>query len=266
MSSEVETSIHIADDNESDLIPLTPIHDQSVDSLSPEQSHNQSLDILSPNMISNNSTVHGFVDLTFSSKGLHLANINVRYLVPKIDEIRIILANEKGPDILGICETFLDAKISDGQVMISGYEFLRKDRCCTIDKNGGGVILYFRNMLNCKRRNEFEISNIETLWTEMVLPNSKPFLLCTLYRPPNAHAEWVDLFEEELSIAQATGLEIILMGDFNFDFLNCSNKKWLNLIQLFDLKQLITSPTRETQTSSSLIDHLYSSNPENITD
>ena len=158
-----------------------------------------------------------------------------------------MLVNEKGPDIFRACETFLDANVSDGQIAINGFEFLRKDRCVTVDKNGGGVILYFRNTLTCKRRNELEVSKLETLWAEVVLPSAKLFLLCTLYRPPNANADWIDLFEQEISIAQTAGLEIIIMGDFNIGYKNCSNKKWLSLVQLFDLSQLITSPTRETQ-------------------
>ena len=40
----------------------------------------------------------------------------------------------------------------------------------------------------------------------------------------------------------------------------------MNLIQLFDLTQLVTSPTRLTQCSSTIIDHVYTSNPENITE
>ena len=105
-------------------------------------------------------------DLVFPSKGLHVANLNVRHLPPKfnVDELRIMLANGRGPDILGLCETFLDSNIADGQITISGYEFLRKDRCDTINKAGGGVLLYYRNSLNCKRKTELEISNIETLW------------------------------------------------------------------------------------------------------
>ena len=127
-------------------------------------------------------------------------------------------------------------------------------------------MLYFRSSLNCNRKKEIEISNIETLWSEITFPNSKSFLLCTIYRPPNVSCDWIDLFEAELSITQATGLEIILIGDFNINFLNCSNKKWLNLVELFDLKQMITTPTRVTQNTSSLIDHLYCSNTENISD
>lgn len=120
--------------------------------------------------------------------------------------------------------------------------------------------------LNCKRKPEFEISNIETIWSEITLPNSKPFLICTVYRPPNVSSEWIDLLEEELSIAQTTGLELIMMGDINIDYASCTNNKWQNLVELFDLTQLVTEPTRITQSTSTIIDHIYTSNPENVSE
>ena len=199
-------------------------------------------------------------------KGLHVANLNVRHLLSKLDDVSMVLASENGPDILGLCETFLDSTTPDNLISVSDFEMLRKDRGCTIDKSGGGVLLYFRNTINCRRKTELEISNIETLWSEIAFPNSKPFLLCTVYRPPDAKCDWIELFEAELSIAQTTGYEIILMGDFNINYLNCSNKKWLHLVELFDLKQMITTPTRITQTTSSIIDHLYTSTSEHISE
>ena len=87
---------------------------------------------------------------------------------------------------------------------------LFEDRSDTQDKTGGGVILYYRHSINCKRKRELEVSNIETLWAEITLPNSKPFLVCTLYRPPDSKSEWIDLFKEEVLIAQTTGLELII--------------------------------------------------------
>ena len=203
-------------------------------------------------------------DLNFSSKGLHFCNLNIYHLLTKLDELRVIMAFENSPDIFGACETFLDPNISDNQLAVDGYDFLRKDRASILNKSGGGVILYFRNTLTFTRRSELEISKIETIWAEVELPNAKPFLICTVYRPPNVRSEWIDLFEEELSIAQATGLEYIIMGDFNIDMRSCSNSKWLNLIQLFDLTQIITEPTRIMQTSATLIDHVYTNSPANI--
>ena len=37
------------------------------------------------------------------------------------------------------------------------------------------------------------------------------------------------------------------------------------MLQIFDLTQFVQMPTRVTQTSSTLIDHVYFSHPENIT-
>ena len=54
------------------------------------------------------------------------------------------------------------------------------------------------------------------------------------------------------------------MGDFNIDSNSCTNNKWLNLLQLFDLSQLVSEPTRVTQATASIIDHIYTSNPENL--
>lgn len=225
------------------------------------------------NILSNNPTYSSTPtatsknkELIFAMKGLHFCNLNVQHILPKIDELRLIMANDKCPDILGLCETFLNPNIMDTQVAIDGYDFIRKDRADTHDKSGGGIMLYFRNSLKCKRRPELEISKIETIWSELELPNAKPFLVCSVYRPPSAHSNWIDLFEEELSIAQATGLEFILMGDFNIDINPCTNNKWLHLQQLFDLSQLVSEPTRVTQTTSTTIDHIYTSNPENISE
>ena len=82
-----------------------------------------------------------------------------------------------------IYKAFLDNNVPDSQLTINGFAFIRKDRPDVQNKSGGGVLLYFRISLNCKRRPEFEISNIETIWTEIALPNAKPFLVCSVYRP-----------------------------------------------------------------------------------
>ena len=42
------------------------------------------------------------IDLTFTSRGLHIENLNVRHVKPKMDELKLTI----GTDIHGICETF----------------------------------------------------------------------------------------------------------------------------------------------------------------
>ena len=205
-------------------------------------------------------------ELQFSSKGLHLCNLNIQHILPKLNELRVVMAKYNGPDIFCACETFLEPNMSNNQIAIDGYIIHRKDRAATQNKNGGGLVLYCRNSLTCSRRSDLEISSLETIWAEIELPNARPFLVCTAYRPPSALSEWIDLFEEELSIAQATGLEYIVMGDFNIDLHTCTNTKWLNMIQLFDLYQLITESTRITPTTSTLTDHVYTTAQANITE
>ena len=94
--------------------------------------------------------------------------------------------------------------------------------------------MYFRKSINCKRKCDLEISNIERPWAEIALPNSKPFLICSVYRVPSSTSDWIYLFEEEIPISQSMGLKGIIMGDFNLDLSMNTNRKWVNLIELFD--------------------------------
>ena len=52
------------------------------------------------------------------------------------------MANSSSPDVLGVCETFLDPDIPNNRVAIDGSEFIRKDRSDTVNKTGGGLVLY----------------------------------------------------------------------------------------------------------------------------
>ena len=126
--------------------------------------------------------------LIFRSRGLHLCNLNIRHLVPKLDELRISMTHNQCPDIFGMCETFFTHSVSDEQLKLESFDLIRKDRSETQNKAGGGIMLYFRKSINCKRRCEIEASNIETLWVEISLPNAKPFLICTVYRPPSSNS------------------------------------------------------------------------------
>ena len=86
-------------------------------------------------------TSSDFSEFEFSSKGLHICNLNVRHILPKIDDIRIIFSSKQGPDIVGMCETFLKKNNPDSQLFIEGFNILRKDRSDVQDKSGGGLLL-----------------------------------------------------------------------------------------------------------------------------
>jgi hypothetical protein len=56
---------------------------------------------------------------------------------------------------------------------------------------------------------------------------------------------------------------VIILGDFNIDLFKC-HLAWESTVDLFNLKQLVTEPTRITATSTTLLDHIYCNHPLNI--
>ena len=106
--------------------------------------------------ITNRASNDSFI-FDFKSKGLHVCNLNIKHILPKIDEIRLILLPTGSPDIFGICESFLGTHHPDSLITVDGYNFFRKDRSETQQKSGDGLVLYFRQSLNVKRRYDLEI-------------------------------------------------------------------------------------------------------------
>ena len=66
-----------------------------------------------------------------------------------------------------------------------------------LDKTQGGeIIIYIADHVNYVRRTNLETPTIESIWVEIRIPNSSPFLFCSVYRPPSAKAELVDTFSK----------------------------------------------------------------------
>ena len=121
-----------------------------------------------------------------------MAFLNIVTLPGKIDKIRHIVCN-KNIDLIAFNETRLDrSTISDGLIDIDGYEVVRKDW----SRNGGGVCIYLRNSINFKVRLDLIFTELEAVCLEITKPHSKPFLVTTIYRPPNATAELFDHLEK----------------------------------------------------------------------
>ena len=111
---------------------------------------------------------------------------------------------------------------------------------------------------------------LENLSIEIIKPRSKPFIVATWYRPPNSPFELFSTFEDFVRKLDASGKEYYIMGDFNCNmlpasFYNAHTQALLNITDSYNLKQLITEPTRITPLSSTLIDVILTNLPDNIT-
>ena len=92
------------------------------------------------------------------------------------------------------------------------------------------------------------------------------FLICFVYRPPDSQISWYDTFETEMMHALSKNTNVMILGDFNIDFMKSIPSRWSTFLTTYGLHQLITEPTRVTASSVTLIDHIYTTNPENIVD
>ena len=195
-------------------------------------------------------------------KGLRIGSLNVCHFLPKKDEIQLALHSNGSVYVLGLCETFLNSDINNSELAIEGFNFERKDRQ---KQSGGGLLIFIKNEINYKRRLDLESTDIETVWLEFKFPFKSSILTCFTYRPPSSDTAWIDLFEHQIQKSSAENLEYIILGDFNINFNPiCTNTKWINTMNIYDLEQLINVPTRVTKNTSSIIDHIYVTQPENI--
>ena len=127
--------------------------------------------------------------MQFEHRGLHVANVNICHIKPKLDEIKLLLSSSTKVDILGLCETFLDDKTDDDILHIQGFNFERKDRSLlkqgTLNtKRGCGVVVYIADHIKYKRRSDLESSEVESIWLEITLKNTKPFPISSVHRHP----------------------------------------------------------------------------------
>ena len=100
-------------------------------------------------------------------------------MLPKIDELRHI-ARLTNAAVIGISESKLDDSVLTSEIQINEYDLLRCDR----NRHGGGVACYIRNDLSCNVQSFFP-KDIESIFFELLLPNTKPFVVGTVYCPPN---------------------------------------------------------------------------------
>ena len=130
-------------------------------------------------------------------------------------------------------------------------EPIRKDR----NRNGGGIMVFMSSQLKYCRRNDLENPRIETIWLDIQLKEIK-MLLCCLYRSDFTALQTLFMTEIYDSIEMTLDYSpyVILTCDINIDFSNLTNFQLRDCISLFNLRNVITDPTRVTANSSTLID------------
>ena len=136
------------------------------------------------------------------------------------------------------------------------------------------VVVYKHTSLVAKVREDLMSDKFSSIWLEIGFPGRAKFLVCNLYRDwqylgqtdhsslqiSEQLARWV-IFLDQWERALDSGKEVVVMGDFNLDFLSfhrtdlCSNSQAHRLKPLVEemftkivphgVKQCVVGPTRQ---------------------
>ena len=142
--------------------------------------HSQTFDDASPESMNCNSecTMYSLLFDCFKKRDLHFVHLNIRSILPKIDQLREFVRCNK-PAILGLTETWCDNSISESEISLPNYVCYRNDR----NRDGGGVCVFVRCDIAFNTRPDLGNDYIESAWIEILLPKSKPILVGVCYWP-----------------------------------------------------------------------------------
>ena len=148
-------------------------------------------------------------------------------------------------------------------VGVDGYDLLRADRT----RNGGGVCIYIRCNINYQKRPDLVPNDLEAVSLEVRQANSQSFIISSVHRPPNSKTEVFLKIERLIQLIDNENKEVYILGDLNINLLEpnlSTGKKLQEIMELYQLTQIINDPTRITEYTKSLIDVCITSSPEKI--
>ena len=200
-------------------------------------------------------------------RGISFGCLNICSIKSKIDDVKTLLEHSD-LDVLCLVETFLTEEVDDTLLEVPGYNFHRCDRNADSNKkSGGGLLMYYKNSRDISpiQNSDLITPSIECTFLTLNLKQARPTVIGAIYRPPDAsYINSIDDWEKHMnSLNFPNNADLVLLGDINIDLLeNNSASKCLNkFLKSNCLEQVINKPTRITDTSSTLIDHIYINNP-----
>ena len=166
------------------------------------------------------------LDELLRKKGVKIFHQNIRGLLSKVSQIEAFLSDFPKIDILALSETHLDKLLEDTDACsIEDYE-LKKSRS---DGNHGSVAVYISERIKYRRRKDLEHDSLECIWIEISEENVQPYLFGCIYRPPDSSEylppDFNEIFQSNITRFINKYQEIILVGDFNINYLNSNDHK-----------------------------------------
>lgn len=199
-----------------------------------------------------------------SNSLVSFCHFNIRSLCSSFDEFSDYIDTEQ-LDIVGLSETWLNRGVASQALGIEGYRLVRRDR----DHRGGGVGLYVKNTYKFRVLDVAEHGDLlEQVWISLKI-QGKSVCLGSIYRPPSENLNNCLRVLENTLISLLPSHDFVLFGsDFNIDCLsNQGGSLTLNtFLNKYGLHQIITQPTRITNSTSTLLDIIVTSSLDFVRD
>ena len=186
------------------------------------------------------------MDELLNNRGIKIFYRNIRDLLLKKTGVEEFLSSFPKIDMLGLSETHLNGSISEEELKLNGFQYVRKDRT---SRPAGEVGVYIKQELSSHRRYDLVVDGVECLWIEILLPKCKGFLVGNIYRPPDGSEYLNEDFDPKpndmLDTRMAEEKEVLLLCDLNCNYLFQNDHNDLKQIMRYNgLKQLVKNPTR----------------------
>lgn len=188
---------------------------------------------------------------------MKLACVNCRSLVANFNTFYDYFSGQDFA-IVGVVETWLNPDIQNDSLQLDdNMVLLRRDRL----SRGGGVCFYIQNSIKYKQINlNLNTKTFEYLIISIDVEFKISLVLCLIYRPPSTNVnEFCTEFQDLCSCLITTADMILCMGDININVLNVNSntvQTYLNVIESFNFSQLINTPTRISNSSFGILDHI----------
>ena len=189
-----------------------------------------------------------------------ILHVNIKSIKSNIDGLEELLCYfQNSPDIIAISETKL--KVTDNcKTVLERYNFIHEGT----DTNAGGVGIFIKDSITYTVCNnlKMDIPGCEDLWIKV---NHKKFncIVGAVYRHPHQMIKkFQEKFEITLDYLNNNKDIYYVAGDLNINLLNDNNqiKNYTDMVYSHGCIPLITHPTRITEKSSTIIDHIYTNN------
>jgi hypothetical protein len=192
---------------------------------------------------------------------ISIINFNIRSIRKNFEDFTNLICNSNTNfDVITLTETWMDDNSCLDDYLITGYHppiaQNRKDR------SGGGVLIYLKESFEshniCHKLSYTDIHN--NILTVKALKNKKSYCISVCYRAPySENNTFLENFESVIS--DVKNKNSIITGDFNYNLFNIQHHEetnhFYNIMTSNSFRTITTKPTRITDNSSTLIDHIW---------